>query len=900
MKFFVGLLICPFSFLSLLTFASETSDGEKLFALKIKPLFAQKCLACHGEDPQNIKSDFDMRSRKSILNGGEIFGNNVLLLNKGEESYLYLLSTRVEKDLEMPPKEADKLTEEESWWIRNWIDAGAPWPSEDKTARIQRDYAEGEKVVTSEALSKDWQNRRYENEKLWAYRPLQVEKVPREKNPVDWFVNRQLKIAGLQPALDAEPLELYRRLSFSLTGLPPNPRRSVSFVRDFKKSKLAVGKYAKQMMERPHYGEHFARLWLDVARYADSGGFANDYSRPNAWRYRDYVIRSFNEDKPYDQFVRQQIAGDEINPEVSENLVATGFLRMGPWEQTGMSVFKETRQLWLDDVTDSVGQTFLAHAMQCAKCHDHKFDPIPTRDYYRMMAVFSTTQLAERPAVFLQNESQSGFAEFTSLTQAKIDHYERDKQELQNKINRLKKVEKGQAKVGENGLDPGDEASQSRLFKNLIRHRLELDRVQPLTHAVYTGKTIPHNRVMGRLDMPEDPWSMGYFDPEVIYTGGDVYTLGGTVQPGALSAAESLGGMSSRIFPKGKGSRRLALAEWIVDPSNPLTARVMVNRIWSWHFGRGIAGNPNNFGATGAFPTHPALLDYLADWFIKNQWSVKKLNALILSSETYRRSSKHPNPEEVTDLDPKENLYSRFRPRRLTAEELRDAMLFASGELNLSVGGIPARPDLIEEVAFQPRQIMGGVASVYEPDPLPSQRNRRTIYVEKIRGLRDPFLETFNQPGPDNSCEVRETSTVAPQALTLMNSEEVLDRALGLANRLLKNKPGKQEGQIIRQAFRLALGRDPNKEETKKCLLHWRTITKSESNKKVGLKAFPTILKRTIMAEKTGEPYTFKEHMPAYQSYQPDLQWGAVDGRTRALAHVCLVLFNLNEFSYLY
>lgn len=900
MKFFVGLLICPFSFLSLLTFASETSDGEKLFALKIKPLFAQKCLACHGEDPQNIKSDFDMRSRKSILNGGEIFGNNVLLLNKGEESYLYLLSTRVEKDLEMPPKEADKLTEEESWWIRNWIDAGAPWPSEEKTARIQRDYAEGEKVLTSEALSKDWQNRRYENEKLWAYRPLQVEKVPREKNPVDWFVNRQLKIAGLQPALDAEPLELYRRLSFSLTGLPPNPRRSFSFVRDFKKSKLAVGKYAKQMMELPHYGEHFARLWLDVARYADSGGFANDYSRPNAWRYRDYVIRSFNEDKPYDQFVRQQIAGDEINPEVSENLVATGFLRMGPWEQTGMSVFKETRQQWLDDVTDSVGQTFLAHAMQCAKCHDHKFDPIPTRDYYRMMAVFSTTQLAERPAVFLQNESQSGFAEFTSLTQAKIDHYERDKQELQNKINRLKKVEKGQAKVGENGLDPGDEASQSRLFKNLIRHRLELDRVQPLTHAVYTGKTIPHNRVMGRLDMPEDPWSMGYFDPEVIYTGGDVYTLGGTVQPGALSAAESLGGMSSRIFPKGKGSRRLALAEWIVDPSNPLTARVMVNRIWSWHFGRGIAGNPNNFGATGAFPTHPALLDYLADWFIKNQWSVKKLNALILSSETYRRSSKHSNPEEVTDLDPKENLYSRFRPRRLTAEELRDAMLFASGELNLSVGGIPARPDLIEEVAFQPRQIMGGVASVYEPDPLPSQRNRRTIYVEKIRGLRDPFLETFNQPGPDNSCEVRETSTVAPQALTLMNSEEVLDRSLGLANRLLKNKPGKQEGQIIRQAFRLALGRDPNKEEKKKSLFHWRTTTKSENNKKVDLKTFPTILKRTIMAEKTGEPYTFKEYMPAYQSYQPDLQWGAVDGRTRALAHVCLVLFNLNEFSYLY
>ena len=572
---------------------------------------------------------------------------------------------------------------------------------------------------------------------------------------------------------------------------------------------------------------------------------------------------------------------------------------MGPWEQTGMSVFKETRQLWLDDVTDSVGQTFLAHAMQCAKCHDHKFDPVPTRDYYRMMAVFSTTQLAERKVAFLKAESKHGFSSFASLAQAKIDYYEQDKKKLEAKIKQRKKAESGEAKVGENGLDPGDEASQSRLFKNLIRHRLELDRIEPIAHAVYTGKTMVHNNVQGRLDMPEKPWAEGYFDSDVILTGGDVYSPGDSVKPGALSAAESLGGMPPQKFPQDKGKRRLALAKWMVDPRNPLTARVMVNRVWSWHFGQGIANNPNNFGSTGAPPTHPALLDFLADWFIKNGWSVKKLNALILSSETYRRSSRHSNPNELFEKDPKGKLYATFRSRRLSAEEIRDAMLFASGELNLISGGIPARPDLNREVAFQPRQIMGGVASVYEPDPLPEQRNRRTIYVEKIRGLRDPFLETFNQPGPDNSCEVRETSTVAPQALTLMNAEEIQDRALAFAHRLLRGKKRKPENLVIEEAFQRALGRAATQDEVDICLQRWQKAKATEANKKVRPQTFPIEIQRTIMAEKTGEPYTFTERMPAYEYYEADLQRNQVDPKTRGLAHVCLILFNLNEFSYL-
>jgi hypothetical protein len=371
------LLLIVFLSFANIAISVEPNAGEKLFSLHIKPLFAEKCMACHGDDPKKIKSEFDMRTRESMLRGGEIFEDEVLIPGQGEKSYLYILSTRVEEDLEMPPKESDKLTDEETEWIRQWIDYGAPWQSDQRIAEIQGKYAEGERVVTSKALSEDWQNRRYESDKLWAYRPIKVDEVPEGKHPVDWFINQKLEELGLEQAPIANARELYRRLSFGLTGLPPSPSEVGNFEKEFTQSKQALLLHAKKLMASPHYGEHFARHWLDVARYADSGGFANDYSRPNAWRYRDYVVRAFHEDKPYNQFVMEQIAGDEMDSEKVENLVATGFLRMGPWEQTGMSVFKETRQLWLDDVTDSVGQAFLAHAMQCAKCHDHKFDPVP-------------------------------------------------------------------------------------------------------------------------------------------------------------------------------------------------------------------------------------------------------------------------------------------------------------------------------------------------------------------------------------------------------------------------------------------------------------------------------------------------------------------------------------------
>ncbi|MCB1062291.1 MAG: PSD1 domain-containing protein [Verrucomicrobiae bacterium] len=879
--------------------AEEVPEGEKLFALKVKPLFAEKCLACHGDEPDKIKGDFDMRSRESVLRGGEYFGEEVLVPGKGETSYLYLTTTRTEEDYEMPPKEADQLAEEQQWWIRDWINAGAPWVSDERVARIQEQHAEGEQVATSLALSEDWQKRRYVTEKLWAYRPLQVEAVPEGTHPVDWFIGKKLKAAELNSAPDADAEQLVRRMSFGFTGLPPEPEEVEEFAAEYQKDpEMAVRDFAIELMASPHYGEQFGLHWMDVARYADSAGFANDYSRPNAWRYRDYVVRAFNEDKPYDQFVREQVAGDEIDDSDPELLIATGFLRMGPWEQTSMSVFKETRQQWLDDVTDSVGQAFLGHALQCAKCHDHKFDPVPTRDYYRMMAVFSTTQFAERDAPFLEVENRKGFERSDEWVKAKIAAYAQQQKALDEKVAQARKDEKERAaKVGDNGLDPGDEASLARMKKNMSRHKWELERTQPIAFGVYTGKTIQRNNVGSRIPLPDAPWGKGVLEPDTILAGGSAYSPSDPVEPGALSAAESLGEMEPVAFPNGQGKRRMALSEWIVNPKNPLTARVMVNRVWSWHFGRGLAGNPNNLGGTGALPTHPQLLDYLANWFMENGWSIKKLNELIVTSKTYRRSSVHPDPALQVKRDPKLELYASFLPRRLTAEELRDAMLAATGELNREIGGIPARPDMDLEVAFQPRQIMGGTASVYEPDPLPEQRNRRSLYAEKIRGLRDPFFESFNQPGPDKSCELRETSTVTPQALTLFNAEEVYDRALGFAVRLLREQPEKEA--TIDRAFELALGRTPSESERAVCLEHWNDAISEEEGKPYQERRFPNKISRTVMAEKTGEPYTFEEILPAYNGYQPDIQPADVDARTRGLAQLCLALFNLNEFAYL-
>ncbi|MDF1859563.1 MAG: PSD1 and planctomycete cytochrome C domain-containing protein [Verrucomicrobiales bacterium] len=900
--------------------AEEVTRGEKLFALHVKPLFAEKCNACHGDEPDKIKGEFDMRTREAMLKGGDYFAEDVLIPGKGEESYLYLTTTRSEEDYEMPPKAADALTEEQQWWIRDWITEGAPWPGDERVSQIQEKYAEGVQVTTSKALSEDWANRRYKPEDLWAYQPLVRPEVPGvEGNAIDAFIGRRLSDFGLPPAPEAEPRILIRRATFDLLGLPPLPVEVNEFLAAWERGReKAWSDLIDRLLASPHYGEQWGRHWLDVVRYADSSGYANDYERPNTWRYRDYVIRSFNGDKPYDQFIREQIAGDEITKRKDpEALIATGFLRMGAWEHTGMSVAKVTRQLFLDDVTDSVGQVFLAHALQCAKCHDHKFDPVPTRDFYSMQAIFSTTQFAEVDSEWLPDENLNGMKEDRELHQRRIkDNNERNAFAKKRKQFYEAKWFKEQGlpyqssdEARKAGLK-GDQLPSGKLYEKPEefgmatigkkwgnRFSWEMDRYKPVSFTVYNGKTPQPKGSYGRLLIPDDPMKAGELEQTAILGGGDPFSPTEPVQPGVLSSVP--GGLDYMI-PDSVDGRRTALANWISDAENTLTARVMVNRIWQYHFGKAIAGNPNNFGATGKKPTHPELLDWLAAEFIEQGWSLKAMHRTIMKSAAYRRSPNHPDPTLFGEKDPERAHYAIFTPRRLAAEELRDSMLLVSGELNREAGGIPIRPDVNLEAALQPRMIMGTFAPSYVPNPKPEQRNRRTIYAHKTRGQCDPFLEVFNQPGPDLSCEMRDSSNITPQVFTLFNSEESMDRAIAFANRVLKEREGRPAEAAIQRAFKLAYGRDPIAEEMADALAHWKEMTEVQEKNSIPPREYPTEVIREATDENTGEPFSFDEKLRVYEEYVHDLQPHEVDARTRAFADLCLALLNSNEFVYVY
>lgn len=413
----------------------KISEAEKLFALQVQPVFQAKCLACHGEKPEEIEGGFDIRSRDSVLAGGDSFGAELMVPGKSGQGHLLRIVSRKEEGYEMPPKEADRLSIDETEAIRNWIDGGAPWPTPERTRQIYEAYAEGTPWKTSGGLNDDWTNRKYKTKDLWAYQPLAkkptADSIPPDANPIDFFIDRELKTKGIRPAPLANRRTLIRRATFDLWGLPPSPKQIKEFVEDPSDDDSAFEKLVDRLLASPHYGEQWGRHWLDVVRYADSSGFANDWIRPNAWRYRDYVVRSLNQDKPYDQFILEQLAGDELaeqlenpdprdNPRAAELHIATGFLRMGPWEHTGMSVARVTRQQFLDDITDTVGQVFLAHALQCCKCHDHKFDPIPTRDYYSIQAVFANTQFAEIDTVWLPGENRNGMKEERQYKEKKI------------------------------------------------------------------------------------------------------------------------------------------------------------------------------------------------------------------------------------------------------------------------------------------------------------------------------------------------------------------------------------------------------------------------------------------------------------------------------------------------
>lgn len=899
--------------------------ADRLFTLHVLPVFKEKCFGCHGADADDLRGGYNMLTRESMLRGGESEEQAVLPGNP-DASPLY--QAVLWEGYEMPPKENDRLTQAETDAIRQWIASGAPWPDAETRAEIElrersvRENENGVIVTTSGGLSDDWTYRRYTPEDLWAFQPIRVADVDFDSlsvHPIDYFVNEKLSEVGLRPAEPATPRTMIRRASYDLIGLPPTPEAVAEYELAVRHNdKQAYSDLVDKLLESEHYGERWAQHWLDVVRYADTAGFSNDYERSNAWRYRDYIIRSLNADKPFNEMIVEQIAGDELKPSDPEGLIATGFLRMGPWG-TAMIPADEARQQYLDDLVHTVGQSFLSMPMRCCKCHDHKFDPIPTRDYYRMYAAFATTQPAELTADFLPEENCNGFERKRELVKELLDYAQAERDRVINKQEAAAKqwyAENNLPYKNENqrkndpeaskpprhvGLTPEETGIKKVREQDVWIWQRRLERYQPMAQAVYNGHDIKHDgRKLRKPKKIKTDWRPDSY----IFGGGALEAKLMSVAPGVLSGTTILASASAgeddpwRITTELTG-RRLELALWIASDDNPLTARSIVNRVWQYHFGTGLAKTANNFGAKGSKPTHPELLDWLTADFIAHGWKLKRLHHLIMTSAAYRRSSKTTEPEQLASIDPNNQLLSTFTPRRLTAEELRDSTLLVTGELNPEVGGLPVMPEINMEVALQPRMIQFSIAPAHQPSRTPAERNRRTIYTYRVRGQVDPFLEVMNLPNPNESCELRDSAAVTPQAFTLINSDMMTDRSIAFALRLQNEYPN-DELQSLRRAIELAYGREASEPELDSLLAYLLEMQAYHRQHSPEAKQYPTHVKRSLVEELTGKPFEFIEKLNVFENYIADAKPWTVNADTRALADVCLLLLNANEFVYVY
>ena len=890
---------------------------DQHFTLKVLPLLKSKCLGCHGAAVDDIKGEFDVRTRADLLSGGESGDPGVI---PGDVDASTLIQAVRWDGLEMPPKENDRLTPEQVAVLERWVAVGAPWPDEKRqrqilaAERLVAETEEGVLVTTSGGLSDTWTYRRYDKRDVWAFQPL---RETFQFDSIDAFINARLSEAKLSGAPQAEPRDLIRRVTLDLTGLPPTADQINRFLKGWKADpELAWGNLVDRLLASPQYGERWAQHWLDVVRYADTAGFSNDYERSNAWRYRDYVIRAFNEDKPFEEFVLQQIAGDEFRPEDSESLIATSFLRMGPWG-TAMVPQDEARQLYRDDVVHSIGQSFLSIPMRCCKCHDHKFDPIPTRDYYRLYAALAGTQPAELSAAFLPEENKAGFRVGQEIVDRLYAFADGKRQALVDKREAAAKAwykehDLPYKNVNARRKDPEDQKPPRHVgLSEMEKGRLKVreqdvwiwerrqERYQPMVQSVFNG---PDQNQNGRKLRKPAKFDTKWKPTTHIFTGGDYQAIGESVSPGVLSACgvSAPDGTDQDPFAIGEEihGRRLALAKWIADKKNPLSTRSFVNRIWQHHFGTGIVGTANNFGAKGAPPSHPELLDWLASQFLANGGRSKPLHRLIVMSQAYRRSSKHPEPQLVKTIDPTGQLLASFRPRRLTAEELRDAILLVTGELNPEMGGVPVMPEINLEVALEPRMIQFSIAPAYQPSRTPHERNRRSIYAYRVRGQADPFMEVMNLPNPNESCEVRDVAAVSPQAFTLMNSDVMTDRSIAFAKHLQAQHAGTK--LQVTNAFELAYGRQPRSKELSSLTNYVEDMVKYHRQHKPESTVYPTSVTRSLVEEFTGETFTFDEILPVFEDYVPDTKPANVSAETRALADLAMLLFNSNEFVYVY
>jgi hypothetical protein len=653
----------------------------------------------------------------------------------------------------------------------------------------------------------------------WAFTPVANPKPPAVKTPawvgnqIDAFVLAKLEEKGLRPNPPADKATLLRRAHLTVTGLPPTPEETQAFLAD--SSPNAWAKVVDRLLESKHYGERWGRHWLDLARYADSEGFKSDETRPNVWRYRDYVIRALNADKPYNRFVQEQIAGDEMFPGDIDALVATGFNRHFPDESNAANIMQRRQEL-LNDITDVVGSTMMAMTYGCARCHDHKFDPILHKDYYRLQAFFANTRI-EDDAQLANSARQAEHKAKLAVWEAKTAHirtqidaliqprykarYEerlsRFPEEIQAVINmpadkrnpyewQMYQKAKAQVTFSEEEIAGLLRGAEKAKYAELKKQLAAFDNIKP--------KALPVAQAMideSRNAPPTHVLSVGNHEAKMYQ-----------VEPGFLSILDA----APAKVEAGENTtgRRTALARWLTRADNPLTARVMVNRIWHYHFGRGIVGSPSDFGVMGERPANKELLDWLAHTFVHtDNWSMKAMHRRILMSNAFRRSSAHS--AEAAEIDPDNKHLWRFNRRRLEGEIIRDSMLSVAGVLNGKMFGPGVFPPLPPGMTTR-----GG----WKKDENADESRRRSVYTFVRRNTRYPMFEAFDMPDTHEPCARRNLTTSSTQALELLNSEQVVEWSRSLAKRVANDSGMSREAQVER-AYRLAFQRPPSAEESR-------------------------------------------------------------------------------------
>jgi len=712
--------------------AEDSAEAERFFEAKVRPLLVERCHKCHAGGM--TKGGLRLDSREALLKGGE--SGPAAVAGKPDESLL-LQAVRYQNGLEMPPD--GKLNEAQVASLSEWIKAGVVWPrgatttepvpESSSVAATQPD--DGENFAAPPVFTA-------EEKAFWAYQPVRNPAPPAVgneawvKTPVDSFILHELEQRQVQPAAPAPKLALLRRVTFDLTGLPPGPADVTSFLND--DSPQAFERVVDRLLDSPHYGEHWARHWLDVVRYAESTANDANAVMRYAWRYRNYVIDAFNRDLPYDQFLVEQLAGDLLSPTDSietntRRIIATGFLMVGP-KALAETDKEQSRLDIVDDQIDVTGRAMLGLTLACARCHDHKFDAIRTTDYYALAGIFRSTEPFQD-----EHRNATAWWEF-AVPQAE-------------------------------GVEPmmvmAPKESQPRNLRVHLRgNRFTL------------GKVVPRGV------------------PRVV--------------DAVYDSLQRAGG--SATDPAQPSSGRLELAQWIASPSNPLTARVMVNRIWQHHFGRGLVATSDNFGMRGERPSHPELLDWLASQFVASGWSVKAMHRLMVLSSTYQQGG--TADDSASPDDPDRKWCSSYPPRRLTAEEIRDAMLAVSGQLDQTLGAGESGEFLYAKAEDIGAKIRPN--RVAADDPFYTQFSKRTIYLPVVRNMLPDVLALFDAADPNDVTAVRNDTTVASQSLFLLNSPFVREQSRHFAERLLAD-PSWTDDQRIDHAHALAFGRQPTLDE---------------------------------------------------------------------------------------